>query len=45
MPGIITLTRTAHSVHGSKTDWKLKATSPSDFKITVPSKIKLERRR
>jgi hypothetical protein len=42
MPGVITLTRTAHNLQGSKTEWKLKATSPSDFKISVPSKIKLD---
>jgi hypothetical protein len=41
MPGVITLTRTAHNLQGSKTEWKVKATSPSDFKISVPSKIKV----
>ena len=41
MPGLITLTRTAHNLQASKTEWKLKATSPSDFKISLPSKIKV----
>ena len=39
MPGVITLTRTAKSVIGSKSQWNLSTKSPSDFKITVPSSI------
>ncbi len=39
MPGAITLTRTAHSVLTSKSDWKLTTSSPSDFKITVPKTL------
>jgi hypothetical protein len=40
MPGKITLTRTAHSVLGSKSSWSLTATGTSDFKISVPAKLK-----
>jgi hypothetical protein len=39
MPGIVTVSRTAHSVLGSNSTWKLSASSPSDFKITVPKTI------
>ena len=41
MPGVITLTRTAHSVLGSRSEWKLTTSSPSDFKIGVPHLIKV----
>ena len=37
MPGIVTVSRTAHSVLGSSSTWKLTTSSPSDFKITVPN--------
>jgi subtilisin family serine protease len=36
MPGLVTVSRTAHSVLGSSSTWKLTTSSPSDFKITVP---------
>ncbi len=36
MPGIVTVSRTAHSVLTSSSTWKLTTSSPSDFKITVP---------
>ena len=36
MPGIVTVSRTAHSVLGSSSTWKLTTSSPSDFKVTVP---------
>lgn len=39
MPGIVTVPRTAHSVLGSASTWKLTTSSPSDFKITVPKSI------
>jgi len=39
MPGIVTVSRTAHSVLGSSSTWKLTTSSPGDFKITVPKSI------
>jgi subtilisin family serine protease len=39
MPGIVTVSRTAHSVLGSSSTWKLTTSSPGDFKITVPNAI------
>jgi subtilisin family serine protease len=37
MPGFVTVQRTAHSVLGRSSTWKLTTSSPSDFKITVPN--------
>ncbi len=39
MPGIATLTKVARSVLGSKSDWKLTTSGPSDLKLTVPSTL------
>jgi subtilisin family serine protease len=39
MPGLATVSRTAHSVLGSSSTWKLTTQSPSDFKITVPNAL------
>ena len=41
MPGLITLSRTAHSVLGAESEWTLTTSSPSDFKISVPHQIKV----
>jgi len=39
MPGAITVQRTVHSVLSSSVTWKVKATAPSDLKISVPSSL------
>lgn len=39
MPGIVTVSRTAHSVLGASSTWKLTTSSPGDFRITVPKSI------
>lgn len=39
MPGLITLQRTAHSVLGGSSTWKLTTTSSADLKISVPKTI------
>ncbi|HET7830068.1 MAG TPA: S8 family serine peptidase [Candidatus Limnocylindrales bacterium] len=36
MPGIVTVQRTAKSVLGTSSSWKLSTSGPSDLKITVP---------
>ena len=35
IPGVVTVTRTVRSVLGSRSDWRITVSSPSDFKITV----------
>ena len=39
IPGVVTVSRTVRSVLGSRSDWRITVSSPSDFKITVVSSI------
>ena len=39
MPGVVTVTRTAHSVLPTASRWRLKGASRSDFRISVPRTI------
>ncbi|MBI5030050.1 MAG: S8 family peptidase [Chloroflexi bacterium] len=42
MPGVITVQRTAKSLLGSDSHWKLKVVAPADVKIKVPDELEVK---